>query len=104
MRWLTEFVFNTFDEAKETYIKLSNLINKQGYATYADLYFINGKQKFVFPNIYNIHGWVDIQNVKIESSNNRWFLKMPPITNIENKIKMIKESKNNHERTNSKNN
>lgn len=106
MRFLTEFIFDTFDEGMKVHTEIFKLGNKQGYISYADLYFICNnmkKPKFIFPQIYNNHGWTNLSDVKLVSEANKCILKMPSVINIENKINMIKESKDKNERTINKN-
>lgn len=99
MKFLTEFEFEDFASAMAMHGKIFSLMRKQHYVRYFDLIELGLiKIHNDIPDIYYKFGWSNLFECTIR--NNR--IIMPPIVNIENKIKMIKESKN--EGTNNKNN
>lgn len=92
MRFLTEFEFACNEIALSVFTTLLNLYNENGYITYADILIIgvfepNDKN---IPDLYYKVGWSNILNMSVNDN----VLIMPPISNIENKIKYIKENRN----------
>lgn len=98
MKFLTEFYFDTFERAMNMHSKLFEIIRKNGYVTYADILKLNLCEPIYgsIPDLYNKMGWANLFEAKVVDTT----LILPPITNIENKIKYVKENRN--ERTNNK--
>lgn len=91
MRFLTEFIFETFDEALNTHKYLFKMVREQGYVSYADLYLHLHPDEKLCKDIYHIHGWVNLWDAKVEPVedcvNGQWILKLPKIIILKNKIK-----------------
>lgn len=100
MRFLTEFEYDTFEHAMDIHSKIYELMRKNGYVTYADVLKFGLFQPLhsTIPDLYNKMGWINLWGAKVEGRT----LIMPPITNIESKIKYVKENQN--EKSNNKDN
>lgn len=89
MQLLTDFIFETFEEAINVHRKLFELGRKKHFVTYADLYKMTNKVEDdkVLPDIYENHGWTNLWHIKLEPyDKTRWILRLPEIKLIKKEV------------------
>lgn len=88
MKFLNEFIFDSFDEAMKVHKKIFEICREKHYVTCADLYFLlhtEDEYKLCPSTFYN-HGWTNLWTSKVEPSedmaNGNWILKLPQVKYI----------------------
>ena len=80
-----EFIFDTFEDAMDVHTKLFEIIRKNGFVTYADLYFLVNKDVESCVEEFYRFGWANLFYIKLEPyKNKRWILKMPDMIQKQN--------------------
>ena len=76
-----DFIFETFEAAMDVHTKLFEIIKKNGFVTYADLYLLVNKDVDNCKEEFHRFGWANLFYVKVEPyKDKRWILKMPEMT------------------------
>lgn len=100
MKFLTEFIFNTSNEAINVWNALFNSVKEKGYISYSEVYYLTNdiNKEHELPEIYYNNGWTwaELLGTRIEMISGdyddiKWKLIFPQIRKLENIIK--KENK-----------
>ena len=76
--------------------ELFKMVQMNKYITYADIYRLIVDNEAQLPAFYEHWGWTNVSECHVNTGNGYQDIKLilPPIKNIENVIKLVKENKN----------